>query len=52
MSGDPRPQETTDDLVRHMTEVLTSVCARLNRRRAAKNRAVRAMAAATGEAVW
>lgn len=43
-------QETTDDLVRDITEVLTSMCARLYGRRAAKNRAARAVAVATGEA--
>lgn len=41
------PEETTDDLVRDMTDVLTSMCARLYGRRAAKNRAARAIAAAT-----
>jgi putative resolvase len=45
------PQETTDDLVRDMTDVLTSMCARLYGQRAAKNRAARAVAAATGEGV-
>ena len=44
------PQETTDDLVWDMTDVLTSMCARLYGQRAAKNRAARAVAAATGEA--
>jgi putative resolvase len=44
------PDETTDDLVRDMTEVLTSMCARLYGQRATKNRAARAVAAATGEA--
>lgn len=44
------PQESTNDLVRDMTEVLTSMCARLYGRRSAKNRAARAVAAATGEA--
>ncbi|WP_406841031.1 IS607 family transposase [Streptomyces sp. AHU1] len=43
------PTETADDLVRDITEVLTSMCARLYGRRAAKNRAARAIAAATGE---
>ncbi|KAF5990749.1 IS607 family transposase [Streptomyces sp. WAC00263] len=43
------PQETTDDLVRDITEALTSMCARLYGRRAAKNRAARAVAVATGE---
>lgn len=44
------PQETTDDLVRDMSDVLTSMCARLYGQRDAKDRAARAMAAATGEA--
>ncbi|MFE0546958.1 IS607 family transposase [Streptomyces sp. NPDC058891] len=44
------PAETTDDLVRDITEVLTSMCARLYGRRAAKNRAARAVALVTGEA--
>ena len=44
------PEETTSDLVRDITEVLTSMCARLYGQRAAKNRAARAVAAATGEA--
>ncbi|MFJ8142505.1 IS607 family transposase [Streptomyces sp. NPDC096013] len=44
------PTETADDLVRDITEVLTSMCARLYGRRAAKNRAVRAVAVATAEA--
>ena len=43
------PTETTDDLVRDITEVLTSMCARLYGRRAAKNRAARAVAVATSE---
>lgn len=42
-------QETTSDLVRDITEVLTSMCARLYGQRAAKNRAARAVAVATGE---
>lgn len=42
--------ETADDLVRDITEVLTSMCARLYGRRAAKSRAARAVAVATGEA--
>jgi putative resolvase len=42
------PAETADDLVRDITEVLTSMCARLYGRRAAKNRAARAVAVATG----
>lgn len=41
--------ESADDLVRDITEVLTSMCARLYGRRAAKNRAARAVAMATGE---
>ena len=39
------PAEVTDDLVRDMTEVLTSMCARLYGRRAAENRAKRALEA-------
>ncbi|WP_327575944.1 IS607 family transposase [Streptomyces sp. NBC_00145] len=42
--------ETADDLVRDVTEVLTSMCARLYGRRGAKKRAARAVAVATGEA--
>lgn len=38
--------EVDDDLVRDMTEVLTSMCARLYGKRAAGNRAKRALAAA------
>ncbi len=38
--------EVDDDLVRDMTEVLTSFCARLYGRRAAAHRAARALAAA------
>ncbi|GGX97480.1 IS607 family transposase [Streptomyces fructofermentans] len=45
------PTETADDLVRDITEVLTSMCARLYGRRAAKNRAARAVAVATAEDV-
>lgn len=41
------PRENTDDLVRDMTDMLTSMCARLYGQRAAKNRAARAIAAAT-----
>ncbi|NEC87692.1 IS607 family transposase [Streptomyces sp. SID12501] len=44
------PAESADDLVRDITEVLTSMCVRLYGQRAAKNRAARAIAAATGEA--
>jgi putative resolvase len=40
------PDETTDDLVRDMIEVLTSFCARLYGRRGARNRALRALTAA------
>ncbi|WP_409474437.1 IS607 family transposase [Streptomyces sp. HC307] len=42
-------EEATDGLVRDMTEVLTSMCARLYGRRAAKMRAERAVKAATEE---
>lgn len=42
--------ESTDDLVRDITEVLTSMCAQLYGRRAAKNRAARAVAVAMSEA--
>ena len=38
--------EVDDDLVRDMTEVLTSFCARLYGRRAAARRAAKALAAA------
>lgn len=38
--------EGTDDLVRDMIEVLTSMCARLYGRRGARNRALRAVTAA------
>ena len=41
--------ETTDDLVREMIEVLTSMCARLYGRRGARNRAMRAVTAAKVE---
>ncbi|MFC9615676.1 MULTISPECIES: helix-turn-helix domain-containing protein [unclassified Streptomyces] len=44
------PTEQADALVREVTEVLTSMCARLYGRRAAKSRAARAVAVATGEA--
>ena len=43
------PGETTDDLVRDMIEVLTSMCARLYGRRGAGNRAMRALTAAKRE---
>jgi predicted site-specific integrase-resolvase len=41
--------EVDDDLVRYMTEILKSMCARLYGKRAAENRAKRALAAAAGE---
>jgi predicted site-specific integrase-resolvase len=41
------PAEVDDDLVRDVTEILTSLCARLYGRRAAANRAARAVEAAT-----
>ena len=41
------PAEVDDDLVRDVTEILTSLCARLYGRRAAANRAQRAVTAAT-----
>ncbi|MFI5566833.1 IS607 family transposase [Streptomyces sp. NPDC051740] len=44
------PQESTSDLVRDITEVLMSVCARLYGQRAAKDRAARAVAEATAPA--
>ncbi|MCW2639387.1 MAG: Resolvase-like [Dactylosporangium sp.] len=43
------PAEVDDDLVRDVTEILTSLCARLYGRRAAANRASRAVAAAIAE---
>ncbi|HWF71305.1 MAG TPA: IS607 family transposase [Mycobacterium sp.] len=43
--------EVDDDLVRDMTEILTSMCARLYGKRAAQNRARRALAAAAIEDV-
>ena len=42
------PAEVDDDLVRDVTEILTSLCARLYGRRAAANRAARAVKAITG----
>ena len=39
------PDETNEDLVRDMVEVLTSFCARLYGRRGARNRAMRAVTA-------
>jgi predicted site-specific integrase-resolvase len=44
------PSEVDDDLVRDVTEILTSLCARLYGRRAAADRARRAVEAATGDA--
>ncbi len=41
------PAEVDDDLVRDVTEILTSLCARLYGRRAAKKRAERIAAAVT-----
>jgi predicted site-specific integrase-resolvase len=43
------PAEVDDDLVRDVTEILTSLCARLYGRRAAANRAARAVAAVTAQ---
>lgn len=40
--------ETADDLVRDVTEVLTSLCARRYGRRSASRRAAKAVAVATG----
>lgn len=42
------PAEVDDDLVRDVTEILTSLCARLYGRRAAANRAKRAVKALAG----
>ncbi len=42
------PGEVDDDLVRDVTDILTSLCARLSGRRAAANRAAKALAVATG----
>jgi predicted site-specific integrase-resolvase len=44
------PAEVDDDLVRDVTEILTSLCARLYGRRAAANRAKRAVDAIAGAA--
>ncbi len=41
--------ETTSDLVRDVTEVLTSLCARLYGQRSASRRAAKAVAVATGD---
>lgn len=43
------PGEVEDDLVRDMTEVLTSFCARLYGRRGARNRAVKALGCAKND---
>jgi predicted site-specific integrase-resolvase len=43
------PAGVDDDLVRDVTEILTSLCARLYGRRAAASRAARAVAALTGD---
>ena len=43
------PAEVDDDLVRDVTEILTSLCARLYGRRAAANRAARAVAVVTAQ---
>jgi putative resolvase len=43
------PGETTDDVVREMIDVLTSMYARLCGRRGARNRAMRALTAAKRE---
>ena len=43
------PAEVDDDLVRDVTEILTSLCARLYGRRGAANRASRAVAVATAD---
>lgn len=43
------PSEVDDDLVRDVTELLTSLCARLYGRRAAANRAARAVNALASE---
>jgi putative resolvase len=42
------PSEVDDDLVRDVTEILTSLCARLYGRRALVGSALRAVEAATG----
>jgi putative resolvase len=43
------PGEVDDDLIRDMTEVLTSFCARLYGRRGARNRAVKALGCAKND---
>jgi predicted site-specific integrase-resolvase len=42
------PDEMKDDIVRDLHEVIISLCARLYGKRSAKNRAKRAIEAATG----
>lgn len=44
--SDPGETDDNDDLVRDMTEVLTSFCARLYGRRGARNRAIKALGCA------
>lgn len=46
----PDPAEAEDDLVRDMTEILTSFCARLYGRRPARNRAEKALRCAARDA--
>ena len=43
------PEEMKDDIVRDLHEVIVSLCARLYGRRSAKDRAARAIKAATGK---
>ena len=43
------PEEMKDDIVRDLHEVIVSLCARLYGKRSAKNRAARAVEAATGK---
>ena len=43
------PEELKDDIVRDLHKVIVSLCARLYGRRSAKNRAARAIKAATGK---
>ena len=43
------PGEVDDDMVGDVTEILTSLCARPYERRAAANRAARAVAVATAQ---
>ena len=43
------PDEMKDDIVRDLHEVIVSLCARLYGKRAAKNRAKRAVEVATGQ---